>query len=281
MRGGRPGRARTTDLFWAVLLRGAGWESESRPGSRSESGDGVKAGIGDGAALLLERTRLLPRRGAVQLLPGRLQEAPASASRRTGAQRGVRGLAVALDLALDEDAGIEAVCPHGENRVWEVATSGRASRPASQRAAPSPWTGSPPRAIDALAVIDDTAGYHARVTEWCWAAGVGVDPAGHRSRSTLSKASTTHHAGSERGVWIAGAPHEVSPVGFAADLSRISATDGSELRFEAEAQRSRSENLLLVSSEYEAPFGTFSGTLPGGVALAHGLGVVEYHLVRR
>ena len=60
----------------------------------------------------------------------------------------------------------------------------------------------------------------------------------------------------------------------------LCAAEGSELRFEAEAQRNRRENLLLVRSEYRAPFGTFSGTLPGGVAIAHGLGVVEHHRAR-
>ena len=45
-----------------------------------------------------------------------------------------------------------------------------------------------------------------------------------------------------------------------------------ELRFTAEAERSRRENLLIVSSDYRAPFGTFSGTLPGGDRARPGLG---------
>jgi hypothetical protein len=86
--------------------------------------------------------------------------------------------------------------------------------------------------------------------------------------------------GSERAVWVAGEPHEVPPVSFAADLSSIRSADGSELRFRAEAERSRRDNLLIVSSDYRAPFGSFSGTLPGGVPLAGGRGVVEYHRAR-
>ncbi len=70
--------------------------------------------------------------------------------------------------------------------------------------------------------------------------------------------------GSERAVWVDGAPSEPAPVRFAADLSEIVAGDGSRLCFAAEAQRRRKENLLIVSSDYTAPFGTFSGTLPGG-----------------
>ena len=62
--------------------------------------------------------------------------------------------------------------------------------------------------------------------------------------------------------------------------SEVRATDGSVLRFNAEAERARRENLLIVSSDYRAPFGTFSGALPGGIALAHGLGVVEHHRAR-
>jgi hypothetical protein len=78
-------------------------------------------------------------------------------------------------------------------------------------------------------------------------------------------------------VWVDGEPSEVAPVRFAADLSEIVAQDGSRLSFAAEAVRRRSENLLIVRSDYTAPFGTFSGQLPGGVQLASGLGVMEHH----
>ena len=64
---------------------------------------------------------------------------------------------------------------------------------------------------------------------------------------------------------------------FAPDLRSILATDGSELCFAPEAERRRRENLLIVRSDYRAPFGVFSGTLPGHVELARGLGVVEHH----
>jgi len=33
-----------------------------------------------------------------------------------------------------------------------------------------------------------------------------------------------------------------------------------------------------VRSEYEQPFGTFRGTLPGGLELAEGYGVMERHV---
>jgi hypothetical protein len=227
----RVGPARQS--FWAVLAR-----EDSR---------------------LLERTRLLPRRGAVELSPGRMR---------------VRDGGVALDFALEEDAGVEAHCPHGRGYVW---TRKQAGRPARGTVA---LDGGPPRALEALAVIDDTAGYHARVTEWRWAAGVGVDPAGTALAFNLVEGVNDPLTGSERAVWVGGEPREAAPVRFAADLSRIECADGSRLRFAAEAERSRRENLLLVSSDYRAPFGTFAGTLPGGIELARGLGVVEHHRAR-
>ncbi len=208
---------------------------------------------------LRERTRLLPRRGAVELEPGRLR---------------VRDGGVALDLALEEGGGVQALCPHGRGYVW---TRKQAGVPAHGTVA---LDGGPPRAIEALAVLDDTAGYHARVTEWRWAAGVGASPAGTPLAFNLVEGVNDPMTGSERAVWVGGEPHEVAPVEFSEDLSRITAADGSALSFTAEAQRSHRENLLLVSSDYRAPFGTFAGTLPGGIELAHGLGVVEHHRAR-
>jgi hypothetical protein len=66
-------------------------------------------------------------------------------------------------------------------------------------------------------------------------------------------------------------------VRFSTTLSTIACDDGSELRFTPEAERNRSENLLLVRSDYRAPFGTFGGTLPGGIKIANAVGVVEHH----
>ena len=40
------------------------------------------------------------------------------------------------------------------------------------------------------------------------------------------------------------------------------------------------DELLLARSDYVQPFGTFSGTLPGGAELARGYGVMEDHRAR-
>ncbi len=208
---------------------------------------------------LRERTRLLPRRGLLELAPGRLRLCDG----------GVR-----LEIELDEEAGVQARCPHGRAWIWTRKQAGiraRGTLAIDDR---------PAQAIEALAVIDDTNGYHARVTEWRWAAGVGLAPDGVPLAFNLVEGVNDPPTGSERAIWIAGAPHEAPPVRFAEDLTGIACVDGSKLHFAAEAQRSRSENLLLVSSEYHAPFGTFKGTLPGGIELAHGLGVMEHHRAR-
>ena len=126
-------------------------------------------------------------------------------------------------------------------------------------------------------MIDDTAGYHARVTEWRWSAGVGAAPDGTPLAWNLVAGVNDPPVGSERAVWVAGKPSEVAPVRFAENLSEIVAADGSRLCFTTEAERHRRENLLIVRSDYRAPFGVFSGTLPGHIQLAHGLGVAEHH----
>ncbi len=210
----------------------------------------------DGGGSLRERTRLLPRRRELTLEPGRLL---------------LRDRGVALDLRLEEDEGWQAHCRHGRGHVWTRKQAGIAARGTLA------IDGAPAREIDARAVIDDTAGHHARHTEWRWSAGVGLSPGGAALAWNLVSGVNDPPSGSERAVWIDGIPREAPPVQFTESLARIHCEDGSTLRFHAEAQRAHRQSLLLVSSDYRAPFGSFSGTLPGGVALAHGLGVVEWH----
>jgi len=223
--------------------------------------DRASAAPGDGTTI--ERTRLIPRRGALDLAPGRLR---------------IRDEGVLLELTLDEDEGIEATCPNGNSYVWTRKQAGVRAR--GTLVLNSHSSGRSPMEIDAFAVIDDTAGYHARVTEWWWAAGVGFGTDGMPLAFNLVQGVNDPPRGSERAVWVGGVPHEAPSVRFSADLGTIACDDGSELRFAPEAERSRRENLLLVRSDYRAPFGTFKGDLPGGISLEHALGVVEHHRAR-
>jgi Protein of unknown function (DUF2804) len=230
--------------FWALHMRGEG---------------------------LRERARMLPRRREVELVHG---QAGSQARQGTPGTLRIRDRGVQLELSLEEDAGIEALCPNGRSHVWTQKQAGVAAHGTLA------LDGGAPRTITALAVIDDTAGYHSRITEWRWSAGVGESPDGSALAWNLVSGVNDPPTGSERAVWVEGQPSEVGAVSFAEDLSAISSDDGATLRFHAEAERSRHDNLLLLSSDYQAPFGTFSGTLPGGVEVARGMGVMEHHRAR-
>jgi hypothetical protein len=138
--------------------------------------------------------------------------------------------------------------------------------------------GAPARAIDARGLVDDSAGYHARRTEWEWSAGAGVAADGRAVTWNLVRG--VHDAGerTERAVWADGVAHPAPAVTFSESLDSVAAADGTELRFAAEAVRERHDSVAgLLKSDYVQPFGAFSGTLPGGIALAEGHGVMERH----
>jgi hypothetical protein len=221
--------------------------------------------------VMRERTRMLPRRSELALSAGRERDEGDEVAR--GRLR-IRDRGVELELELDEDEGFQALCPNGRAQVWTRKQAGIAARGTLR------IDGGPLRPLAARAVIDDTAGHHARETEWWWSAGVGRAHDGRALAWNLVSGVNDPPSGSERAVWVAGVPAEAPAVQFAADLSSVRCRDGSELRFSAEAERARRENLLILASDYRAPFGSFSGELPGGIALAQGLGVVEHHRAR-
>jgi len=236
----RIGPARQT--FWALHLRG-------------------------GTTGLRERTRLLPRRGEVELREGSPDGSVPGLLR-------IRDRGVELELELREEPGWEARCPNGRSESWTRKQAGVAAHGTLR------LDGSEVREVSALAAIDDSAGYHRRETEWRWSTGVGLAADGRALAWNLVEGINDPPSGSERAVWVAGVRGEAPPVHFDAALTRIGCADGSELRFAAEAERARSDNLLLVRSDYRAPFGTFAGTLPGGIELASGIGVMEWHRAR-
>jgi Protein of unknown function (DUF2804) len=208
---------------------------------------------------LHERTRMLRGRERVAVEePGRMR---------------VDDDGVTIDLRLEEGRGVETVTPAGRAWIWTRKQGG------------VPVLGTVDidgRTIelDGPGFVDESAGYHDRVTAWAWSAGNGATTDGRPVAWNLAEGIHDSPHDSERTLWVGGEPREIGPVRFAPDLSSVSFAEGGRLVCAAEATRERTDNLLLFRSRYSQPFGTFSGTLPGGLELAEGYGVMERHDVR-
>jgi hypothetical protein len=203
--------------------------------------------------------------------PGRPVVARTTLGRGGVSMTGSRALVetgdVRIDLTVEEDGGVET---RHADRVWTRKQAGvpvRGSIKVSDRSL----------TIDCLGAVDDTEGRHRRHTTWRWSAGVGRGSGGERVGWNLVTGVNDEPVGSERCVWVGGEPHEVEPVRFADDLSRVEFGEGGGLDFTSWGEREDHTNLLLLRSSYRQPFGTFSGTLPGGLELAEGYGVMEWH----
>jgi len=203
---------------------------------------------------LFERTRVLRTRG-VEVTPARVR---------------VEGVA-SLDLSA-VGTPIELVSPHGRAHVW--------TRKTPVRAKGTVVLDGRTHHVDAAGLVDETAGYHARHTAWSWSAGVGTATDGRDVVWNLVDGIHDAPLASERTVWVDGTPGEVGRATFADDLSAVTLASGERLTFTGEAVRRRRDRLVLVSSDYVQPFGVFAGTLPGGVTLAEGYGVMEHHRAR-
>jgi hypothetical protein len=178
---------------------------------------------------------------------------------------------VRIDVTVDEDGGVESVHPSGrDGYVWT-------RKQAGVRAHGEVRVGSRIYQLDCGGAVDETAGYHQRHTSWRWSTGVGRGTGGEHVAWNLVTGVNDSAEGSERAIWVDGEPFEPGPVTFADDLSSVAFAEGAELRFDPWAAREDRTNVLLVRSAYRQPFGTFTGSFPGGVQLARGFGVMEVH----
>lgn len=186
----------------------------------------------------------------------------------------VRDRGVAIDLRIDPDGdAVETVSRHGRSHIW--------TRKQGAAARGTVTLDGRTHHLVGRALIDDSAGYHARTTDWEWAAGIGATADG--VALTWNFVTGVHDAptGSERTVWADGVASEVGPVTFADDLGTVRFAEGGELRFTIESERARNDRVgPFVASDYRQPFGTASGVLPGGHVLAAGFGVMERHHAR-
>lgn len=199
---------------------------------------------------------------------GRVAAGPGAVRVRSGRSR--------LELAISPTGEpVEVVSPHGRSYIWTRKTPVRADGHLT--------LGMEARPVSAFGILDESAGYHARHTQWEWSAGVGTTVDGWPVTWNLVRGVHDAETMSERTVWVRGRAVEAPPVRFSGDLDEVWGVDGSVLRFREEATRRRRENLGLVRSDYVQPFGRFEGTLPGGLELsrqAPAFGVMERHSAR-
>jgi hypothetical protein len=201
---------------------------------------------------LWEHTRRWP--GRVQLPPGTLM---------------VRDGDVTIDVALEDGVALEVVSPSGRAYTWTRKQIGRAHGRVTLNGRTQP--------LEAVALIDDNAGYHPRHTWWQWCGGAGHDQYGRTVAWSVIVGLNDAPIHSERTLWIDGVAQEVGPVRFSTDLTAVAFTDGGVLCFAAEAVRQRRDNLVVLRSAYCQPFGRFAGTLPGGLRVLDAYGVMEQH----
>jgi hypothetical protein len=206
--------------------------------------------VWDGSAL---RERTVLRSGPVDVADGVLRAGPA-------------------DLRWEPDGeAMEVTSPHGSRAGAYIWT----------RKQPVRATGTVDgRAVELRGLLDDSAGYHARRTDWRWCAGVGEGDDG--AALAFNVVTGLHDAAteSERTLWVDGTARELPPATLAGDLSAVRWASGEALAFTEQARRARRENFGLLASDYVQPFGALVGTLPGDIAMARGWGVMERHSAR-
>jgi hypothetical protein len=248
-----------SQTFWAVCERASGemWEKTSLllPGARGEvwtehlGGEEVVAELGDAGVL-----NYAPDEGSLVRIEG--------GNRETGQARAF--------LRFGSGKWAEAVCPTPEGLyVW---TRKRADVPVEVdvRIDDRRWR------FEGRGMEDESAGYHPHHTRWSWSAGVGQAKDGRSVGWNLVSGINDPPERSERAIWLAGEPVEPGPVAFD-DLDAIAFDDGAKLSFTREFERQKEERRPFVKYVYRQPFGTFAGTLAGGIELARGLGVMEFH----
>jgi Protein of unknown function (DUF2804) len=229
---------------------------------------------------LLERTKILPpplARGEVWTEPadaadaGRIEWAPAEGGTtvRVEAAAGSGQEQTRAFLHAGEGTWAEAVCPTPDSGgyVWT-----------RKRIVPVECDvriGERRIRAEAHGIEDESCGYHPKHTVWSWSAGVGESADGRPVGWNLVSGVNDPPRNSERAVWVDGRPSEPGPVGFEG-LDAITHESG-RLEFAAECERRKEEKRFLVQYSYRQPFGSFTGTLPGGIELRRGLGVMEHH----
>jgi hypothetical protein len=180
----------------------------------------------------------------------------------------IDGPGLRASLRLGEAMPIEVTCASGRAAAW---TRKRVGMPieGTVEVPGRHWQ------VAGRGVDDESAGHHQRHTSWKWSAGVGTAADGRAVAWNLVTGINDPPQGSERAIWIDGAPNEPAPVRFP-PADEIAFEGGGALRFAAESEHTHDDNYLVIRSRYRHRFGSFTGRL-GGVELKEGLGVMEAH----
>lgn len=198
----------------------------------------------------------------------------AERTRKGRAEVSVSAAAVALQappfsmrFEVRRGTAVETISLHGAEPIWTRKTPITVSGTLVLSGRRVELDGTP-------GLMDESAGHHARRTAWRWSAGVGTVTDGTPVTWNLVTGLHDDPRASERTVWIGDTPHHVPPQPFADDLTAVG-----RLSFNAESTRSHRENRLILASDYEQPFGSFSGALPVAGEV-EGYGVMERHSAR-
>jgi hypothetical protein len=232
---------------------------------------------------LHERTRILPpplARGEVWTQPagesdaGRIEWAPDEGGTTVRIEAGEREGQPAARAFLHAGEGrwVESVCPTAEDDGYVWTRKRIVPVKLDVRIGERRIRG------EARGIEDESCGYHPHHTVWSWSAGVGESTDGRALGWNLVSGINDPPDRSERAVWVDGEPSEPGPVSF--DGLDAVDHDSGRLMFTAECERRKDEKRLLIEYSHRQPFGTFSGTLPGGAELARGIGVMEHHDAR-
>jgi uncharacterized protein DUF2804 len=180
---------------------------------------------------------------------------------------------VQIDVAFETCASFEVYRPAGRAYIWSHKDYCSAARGTVR-------FGETARSVEGVMFVDVNAGYHERNTRWRWAAGAGRDQHGRLVAFNAITGLFDTPEQSERTIWIDGEAREVGPNTFSEDLSTVSFAEGGSLSFKPEKLIEQHDNYLVVRSDYFHWFGTYSGTLPGGIQLQEAYGVRERHDAR-
>jgi len=173
-----------------------------------------------------------------------------------------------IDVTYEPCTSFEVYRPADRAYIWSRKDYCRAARGTVRY-------GDTTREAAGVIFVDVNVGYHERRTRWRWAAGAGLDQHGRLVAFNAINGLFDTPDHSERTIWIEDDAREIAPVTFSDDLSTVSFAEGGTLRFQPEALIEHHDNFLLVRSDYYHWFGTYTGTLPGGIELREAHGVRE------